>query len=87
MVYKNVEINDRSKNNRHVPINRIFSGYAGWKPRQLEAKVAKGYWLLQQADTKVLFHTEPDLIWRRLLDSPSKGLLVNLMGDQSKKEF
>jgi putative transcriptional regulator len=62
---------------------RIFSGYAGWKPGQLEAEVKKGYWLLREADTEILFNTEPGLIWRKLLDSPGKGYQVNLMKNQS----
>ena len=62
---------------------RVFSGYAGWKPGQLEAEVEKGYWLLREADTEILFNTEPGLIWRKLLDRPGKGYLVNLMKNQS----
>ena len=62
---------------------RIFSGYAGWKPGQLEAEVEKGYWQLREADTEILFNTEPGLIWRKLLDRPGKGTLVNLMKNQS----
>jgi len=62
---------------------RIFSGYAGWKPGQLEAEVEKGYWLLREADTEILFDTEPGLIWRKLLDSPGRGYPVNLMKNQS----
>ena len=62
---------------------RVFSGYAGWKPGQLEAEVKKGNWLLRKADTEILFNTEPGLIWRKLLDSSSKGYLVNLMKNQS----
>ena len=62
---------------------RIFSGYAGWKPGQLEAEVEKGYWLLREADTEILFNTEPGLIWRKLLDRPGKGYQVNLMRNQS----
>jgi putative AlgH/UPF0301 family transcriptional regulator len=65
-------------------IQRIFSGYAGWKPGQLEAEVKQGYWLLREADTEILFNTEPDLIWRKLLASPGKGYLVNL-GKRGKK--
>jgi putative transcriptional regulator len=61
---------------------RIFSGYAGWKPGQLEAEVKQGYWLLREADTEILFNTEPNLIWRKLLDSPGKGHLVNLKENQ-----
>jgi len=62
---------------------RVFSGYAGWKPGQLEAEVKKGNWLLREADTEILFNTEPGLIWRKLRDSTSKGQLVNLMKYQS----
>ena len=62
---------------------RVFSGYAGWKPGQLEAEVEKGYWLLREADTEILFNTEPGLIWRKLLDRTGKGTLVNLINNQS----
>jgi putative transcriptional regulator len=62
---------------------RVFSGYAGWKPGQLEAEVEKGYWQLREADAEILFNTEPGLIWRKLLDRPGKGTLVNLMKNQS----
>jgi putative transcriptional regulator len=62
---------------------RVFSGYAGWKPGQLEAEVKNGSWLLREADTEILFNTEPGLIWRTLLESPDKGDLVNLMKNQS----
>ncbi len=61
---------------------RIFSGYAGWKPGQLEAEVKKGYWLLREADTEILFNTEPGLIWRKLRDRPGKGYQVNLIQNQ-----
>ena len=62
---------------------RVFSGYAGWKPGQLEAEIVKGQWLLREADTDILFHTEPALIWRTLLESSSRGYLVNLMKNPS----
>jgi len=62
---------------------RIFSGYAGWKPGQLEAEVKKGYWLLRDADTEILFNTEPGLIWRKLHNSPGRGYLVNLTKNQN----
>jgi putative transcriptional regulator len=61
---------------------RIFTGYAGWKPGQLEAEVKNGYWLLREADTDILFDTEPELIWRKLLASPGKGQLVQLINNQ-----
>jgi putative transcriptional regulator len=61
---------------------RIFSGYAGWKPGQLEAEVKEGYWLLREADKEILFNTEPDLIWRKLRNSPGKGYRVNILQNQ-----
>jgi len=62
---------------------RVFSGYAGWKPGQLEAEIVQGQWLLREADTDILFNTEPALIWRTLLESSSKGYLVQLMHNKS----
>ncbi len=61
---------------------RVFSGYAGWKQGQLEAEVEKGYWLLREADTEILFNTAPGLMWQKLLGSPGKGTLVKLKMNQ-----
>jgi putative transcriptional regulator len=61
---------------------RIFYGYAGWKKGQLLAEVEEGHWQLREADKEILFDTEPDRIWRKLLDSPGKVYQVNSKSNQ-----
>ena len=45
---------------------RVFAGYAGWAPGQLENEVARGDWHLAPADARVLFGTTPDKLWEEL---------------------
>lgn len=45
---------------------RVFAGYAGWAPGQLENEVARGDWHLAPADARVLFGTPPDKLWEDL---------------------
>jgi len=45
---------------------KVFAGYAGWAPGQLEAEVARGDWHLAPADARVLFGTSPDKLWEEL---------------------
>jgi putative transcriptional regulator len=58
---------------------RIFSGYAGWKQGQLETEIENGYWHLREADTEILFHSDPDQMWRKLLEHQGKGHWVKLL--------
>lgn len=45
---------------------RIFIGYAGWGPGQLEAEIARGDWTLRDATGADVFSVEPRHLWRRL---------------------
>jgi putative transcriptional regulator len=42
---------------------RMFLGYAGWGPGQLEAEVQAGAWLPAPVDADLVFDTEPDAVW------------------------
>jgi putative transcriptional regulator len=46
---------------------RIFRGYAGWGPGQLEDELASGAWGVVPASGDVLFETPVDELWERLL--------------------
>lgn len=46
---------------------RFFAGYAGWAPGQLDGEVDRGDWLVLPVDAKVLFDTDTDTLWDRLL--------------------
>lgn len=48
---------------------RIFLGYAGWAPGQLEAELAQGAWLVASASADAIFDVLPDELWEHVLRS------------------
>ena len=46
---------------------RVFAGYAGWSPGQLESEVDEGAWRVLDALPGDCFTTEPELLWRQVL--------------------
>jgi putative transcriptional regulator len=42
---------------------RIFIGYAGWGPGQLEAEIAHGDWTMQRADRNAIFNGKSEHPW------------------------
>ena len=46
---------------------RIFSGYAGWGPGQLEAELDERAWIVVEADQGDVFDSDPERLWSRVL--------------------
>ncbi len=46
---------------------RLFSGYCGWAPGQLQAEIRRGAWHVLPADDELIFDAYPGLLWQRLL--------------------
>ncbi len=46
---------------------RVFRGYAGWGPGQLEGEINAGAWLIFDAEPTDVFAAEPGLLWRTVL--------------------
>jgi putative transcriptional regulator len=46
---------------------RIYAGYAGWAPRQLESERDRGDWHVLKADTETLFDKKSLEIWQELI--------------------
>ena len=46
---------------------RVFAGYAGWSPGQLEAEVAEGAWWVIEALPTDAFCPAPEELWKRVL--------------------
>ncbi len=67
--------------NNYQPIDlRLFVGYAGWSPGQLEKEIQAGSWLVADLTPEILFETDTDLIWKNAVMSLGKDFehLVNL---------
>jgi len=45
---------------------RVFTGYAGWGPQQLESEMSQGAWIVLPADAERLFGTPAEELWQRL---------------------
>ncbi len=46
---------------------RVFAGYAGWGPGQLEGELAVGSWIVVEAVPDDVFSHEPDNLWSDVL--------------------
>ncbi|MDQ3915017.1 MAG: YqgE/AlgH family protein [Actinomycetota bacterium] len=46
---------------------KVFSGYAGWGPGQLEGELDEGGWVIEDARADDVFTPEPDNLWRDVL--------------------
>ncbi|HEX6130950.1 MAG TPA: YqgE/AlgH family protein [Actinomycetota bacterium] len=42
---------------------RVFAGYAGWGPGQLEAELEEDAWLVAPATADDVFHDDPERLW------------------------
>jgi len=46
---------------------RVYLGYCGWGPGQLENEVGQGVWHIIAADADLVFDSEPHTLWSRLI--------------------
>ncbi len=46
---------------------RVFAGYAGWAPEQLESEIVQGAWFPVDAEPGDVFTDDPDGLWHRVL--------------------
>ncbi len=51
------------------PFLRVFAGYAGWSPGQLDDELRRGSWLVHKASAEFLATVPPSELWRRILRS------------------
>ncbi len=55
---------DRRRTGRHF---RVYAGYAGWSPGQLEREVRRGDWHVVRADAKTIFEKKAGNIWPEMI--------------------
>ena len=46
---------------------RIFAGYAGWSPGQLDEELKRDAWLTHPSSIDLVFNTKPDDLWQMIL--------------------
>ena len=46
---------------------RVFAGYAGWGPGQLDDELREGSWIVEPADPEDVFTTDPGELWSEVL--------------------
>jgi putative transcriptional regulator len=46
---------------------RVFAGYAGWEPEQLEEEIREGAWFVVESVPEDLFMVDSDQLWRDVL--------------------
>lgn len=51
---------------------RLFVGYAGWSPGQLENELKEGSWLIGDISQEVVFDTPPEEVWKAAILSLGK---------------
>ncbi|MFO1459441.1 MAG: YqgE/AlgH family protein [Verrucomicrobiota bacterium] len=61
-----IQLGRRKRADRQV---RIFAGYAGWGPGQLDDELRNDSWLKEPATLRLVFETPPAELWRHILRS------------------
>jgi putative transcriptional regulator len=57
---------------------KMFAGYAGWSPGQLEEEMKRDAWLAHPASLELVFETDPSQLWQMILNQ--KGWKYKLLG-------
>ena len=62
---------------------RLFQGYTGWAPGQLEREIEEGAWLIADADERLLFDTPVKEVWEKAVTllGPKYGCLIHMPTD------
>jgi putative transcriptional regulator len=66
---------------------KVFAGYAGWSPGQLESELQRKAWLTHPASLELVFETAPPDLWRKILlakGGPQLRLLAQMPDDLSR---
>jgi putative transcriptional regulator len=59
---------------------KVFAGYAGWSPGQLDDEMKRDTWLTHPASLELVFHSDPAELWPMILKQ--KGWKYRLIAQQ-----
>ena len=72
---------------------RLFIGYAGWAPGQLDSEMARGSWRVLPASSELVFDKDPQTLWKRLAPAHEQraaletGFVVGRSGRMQREYF
>ncbi len=58
---------------------RVYSGFAGWAPGQLENEIERGDWHTWKASPDIIFSEKPQELWSDLIDVAAAKWVKNEM--------
>lgn len=59
---------------------RVYAGYSGWAPGQLQREIARGGWHVLPADAAMVFETDPARVWPELIKRATTKRAYNSVG-------
>ncbi len=59
---------------------RMFSGYSGWAPGQLEDEIRSGGWYATDASSSLIF-SDPSELWQQACEQYGNGIISDVVGD------
>jgi putative transcriptional regulator len=64
---------------------RVFAGYSGWSPGQLEDEMKRDSWLVHPATIDLVFNTDPAELWKKVVSQmgPQYRILSDAPDDLS----
>lgn len=77
-----LELGDSFSTSRKV---KMFAGYAGWSPGQLEEELKRKAWLTHPASLELIFDSKPEQLWQKILRK--KGGWQNLLLSQIPEDL
>jgi putative transcriptional regulator len=60
----------------------VYLGYAGWTNEQLRREVALGMWFIFQADASMVFDSDPDTLWQRMIKKTEQKMAILKLGQR-----
>jgi putative transcriptional regulator len=61
---------------------RVYQGYCGWAPGQLEAEIDAGVWHVLEGKARLIFDAEPETLWNRLSELSDMRIASARVGTQ-----
>lgn len=58
---------------------KVFAGYAGWSPGQLDDEMRRDTWMVHPASLDLVFHARPEELWKEILRQ--KGFKYRLLAE------